>query len=150
MGCKPVRNKEIDCLRGILILFVVIGHSESGKLHDIIFLFHMPLFFILSGYLIQKKNSGKGLFKSEMFWIANTVPYIYGYRFCPDSQGNFSRDSIQDALWRKSDFRGVLVYNLFSLHPVCTWISNKSLFGKDGKTADVSGGGYSGTRVPSC
>ena len=34
-----------------------------------------------------------------------------------------------------------MVYNLFSLHPVCTWLSNKSLFGKDGKTADFSGGG---------
>lgn len=50
------RNKEIDVLRGILIFFVVLGHSTHGPLHDFIFLFHMPLFFMMSGTLISKNR----------------------------------------------------------------------------------------------
>lgn len=35
---------------------VVIGHSQDGLLHDVIYLFHMPIFFIVSGYLIKEKT----------------------------------------------------------------------------------------------
>lgn len=45
------RNIKIDILKGILIIFVVAAHSY-WKLRKIIFWFHMPAFFIISGYLI--------------------------------------------------------------------------------------------------
>ena len=50
-----MRDREIDIVRGILILLVVIGHGAPNIAHDIIFLFHMPLFFVLSGVLLQRK-----------------------------------------------------------------------------------------------
>ena len=50
------RDIKIDIFKGILILFVVIGHFNSGITHDIIFLFHMPLFFILSGFFLEKEK----------------------------------------------------------------------------------------------
>lgn len=59
---KPAREKWIDAARGILILLVVIGHS--GQTYSrfnyalYIYLFHMPAFFILSGYLYKHTNVG--------------------------------------------------------------------------------------------
>lgn len=50
------RNRLVDAIRGVLILLVVVGHSKVDILHDIIYLFHMPLFFILSGFLLQEKR----------------------------------------------------------------------------------------------
>lgn len=53
------RSKNIDVLRGILIIFVVAAHYREDLFHDIIFLFHMPLFFIVSGFLIQEQKIKK-------------------------------------------------------------------------------------------
>ena len=58
------RNLTIDVMKGFLIALVVIGHShwEFGK---IIYWFHMPVFFMISGYLLKvpekssEKNSEK-------------------------------------------------------------------------------------------
>lgn len=51
-------NNSIDFLKSILIILMVIGHSISSdiRLHRYIFWFHMPAFFIVSGYL---NNWGK-------------------------------------------------------------------------------------------
>ncbi len=48
-----MRIEHIDIAKGIGICLVVIGHTAglSAGLHDFIYLFHMPLFFIISGYL---------------------------------------------------------------------------------------------------
>ncbi|MBC8062940.1 MAG: acyltransferase, partial [Clostridiaceae bacterium] len=54
-------NEDLDFLKGIGIFFVVLGHcfttslitkySNLVMLKDIIYTFHMPLFFIVSGYI---------------------------------------------------------------------------------------------------
>lgn len=51
-----VRNKKLDMVKGILILLVVLGHGKEGIIHDIIFLFHMPLFLILSGFFLSREK----------------------------------------------------------------------------------------------
>ena len=57
---QRVRLKWIDALRGVLILLVVLGHCiqvalgrgcEDSPLYRIIYSFHMPAFFAVSGYL---------------------------------------------------------------------------------------------------
>lgn len=53
-----VRNESIDILKGILIILVIIGHILHGSLDDnilryYIYSFHMPVFFFLSGYLLN-------------------------------------------------------------------------------------------------
>ena len=48
------RNKNIDICKGLLIWFVILGHSGFQSMewfHDMLFWFHMPCFFILTGYL---------------------------------------------------------------------------------------------------
>ncbi|MCD8107267.1 MAG: acyltransferase family protein [Oscillospiraceae bacterium] len=51
------RNRNVDILKGILIILVVIGHSRGDCVHDIIFLFHMPLFFIVSGLFYHEDTT---------------------------------------------------------------------------------------------
>lgn len=50
----PNRDVTIDILKGIGILAVIVGHLTSFG-QQFIFSFHMPLFFILSGYLFSTK-----------------------------------------------------------------------------------------------
>ena len=47
------RIAEIDVAKAIGIICVIIGHGTTGVIHNYIYLFHMPLFFILSGYMIK-------------------------------------------------------------------------------------------------
>lgn len=47
------RNEQIDICRGLLILLVVIGH-EVSMFSKHIYWFHMPAFFMLSGYLFKE------------------------------------------------------------------------------------------------
>lgn len=50
------RDMTIDFLKGICIILMVVGHSGAPKwLHDIIYTFHMPVFFIISGFLFKPK-----------------------------------------------------------------------------------------------
>lgn len=47
-----IRENWIDFLKGIAILCVIAGHSNlSAEATNIIYMFHMPIFFIISGYL---------------------------------------------------------------------------------------------------
>lgn len=50
------RNRSIDIIKGILIVIVVAAHYKQGSLHDFIFLFHMPVFFIVSGMLLNRNQ----------------------------------------------------------------------------------------------
>lgn len=57
------RLSWIDICRGIGILLVVYGHALDGNgLRYLIYAFHMPLFFFLSGIVFHHK-------KYESFWI---------------------------------------------------------------------------------
>lgn len=67
----------IDISRAIAIIAVIVGHSLGnywlGYLARIIFAFHMPIFFILSGYLYKSKSI-KTVFKKGI--INLVVPYL--------------------------------------------------------------------------
>lgn len=68
------REIWLDCLKGIVIILVVLGHVLDGSsgnnlfpndtwiksLHTAIYIFHMPLFFCLSGMSlsIMKRKMG--------------------------------------------------------------------------------------------
>lgn len=54
---KPCRKEHIDVLRGIGIVLMIMGHvGFGGKFDRYIHSFHMPLFFLISGYLYNKKK----------------------------------------------------------------------------------------------
>ncbi|EIW9264068.1 acetyltransferase [Klebsiella pneumoniae] len=45
----------VDAAKGIGIILVVAGHTLDEKISNMIFLFHMPFFFLLGGYLYSPK-----------------------------------------------------------------------------------------------
>ena len=63
------RINYLDIAKGILIIFVVLGHSDFEN-RNIIFWFHMPAFFIISGMLYKGKINFKKLL------LTCFVPYI--------------------------------------------------------------------------
>lgn len=53
---KEKRNLGFDMAKGICIALMVVGHSGAPQfLHDAIYMFHMPCFFIISGWLFKEK-----------------------------------------------------------------------------------------------
>lgn len=77
MVVKRKRVDWIDIARGIAIICVIVGHSLGtywpNFLAEFIFVFHMPIFFVLSGYLYRPKNNFT-LTKSNIFNLL--IPYI--------------------------------------------------------------------------
>lgn len=51
------RIDEFDIAKGIAIIAMIIGHLGMKNLDMIVYPFHMPLFFIISGYFISKTDS---------------------------------------------------------------------------------------------
>lgn len=71
-----VPKQWIDALKGIGIVAVVAGHAYSwrnGSLVPLIYLFHMPLFFFLSGYLYKPSPDLIAYFRKKFFHLL--VPY---------------------------------------------------------------------------
>ena len=108
------RSDVIDIVKGILITLVVIGHYEKGAVHDIIFFFHMPLFFIISGYLIESsklKSEGYLRKKSESLLIPYITYMVFEVVFVKKSLGieNTIRDYVR-LLWGGRAIAGVHWY----------------------------------------
>lgn len=50
------RDRTLDIAKGICIILMVIGHSGcTAYLHDFIYMFHMPCFFFISGWLLNDR-----------------------------------------------------------------------------------------------
>jgi fucose 4-O-acetylase-like acetyltransferase len=65
-----LRNSTIDIAKGLGIILVVFGHNwvvlhEKGELFRVIFSFHVPLFFFLSGIFIKESSSLKHFVSSR-------------------------------------------------------------------------------------
>lgn len=59
MGAARSRVAWIDALKGIGILAVVVGHIWAVEpLHRLIYIWHMPLFFLLAGYSHRRQDDG--------------------------------------------------------------------------------------------
>ncbi|MBQ7886534.1 MAG: acyltransferase family protein [Clostridia bacterium] len=55
---RQARKPWMDCVRGIAIVLVVLGHMNQAQsaLNTWIYSFHMPVFFVLSGMLIAMRD----------------------------------------------------------------------------------------------
>lgn len=74
------RIKWIDIAKGIGIIAVVLGHSRNPFLSHYIYWFHMPLFFVISGYLHKQPDSIGQFLESTRRKIARLfVPYVSFY-----------------------------------------------------------------------
>ena len=70
---NPKRELWVDMARGIGIILVFLGHSTGNPLCWFIYGFHMPLFFILSGYLFKQEKLGIYTVKLVRRYL---VPYL--------------------------------------------------------------------------
>ena len=70
------REAYIDYLKGIAIFLVVLGHCwlRSDGIFWLIYRFHMPLFFCISGYLFNKNKKFKDFIKSKFKTLI--IPYF--------------------------------------------------------------------------
>lgn len=83
------RDLNIDALKGILIILVVIGHvlaSLNLEFVNYIYLFHMPAFIILSGMCYRNFNFKKEIFKTFIpFFAYMVLIYFYSKYFLYDT-----------------------------------------------------------------
>ncbi len=52
------RDRQLDAVKGIGILLMVLGHAYFilTTLHRFIYAFHMPLFFMISGFVLRAET----------------------------------------------------------------------------------------------
>lgn len=81
-----VRNRSINAVKGCLILTVVIGHVLLGTLDGnilryVIYSFHMPAFFFISGYLFKKDKLCALSFTSliRKYWKRMLLPWLLAW-----------------------------------------------------------------------
>lgn len=72
------RLEEFDIMKGVLIILVVIGHTSllPQYWNEVVFWFHMPVFFMITGVLTNKWISfeNKNLLKHKFISLA--IPYF--------------------------------------------------------------------------
>lgn len=68
------RKNWIDSLKGAGILCVVVGHIFVGPAKDVVYLWHMPLFFLHSGYLYRPEPNLHRYFTEKSKHLL--VPYL--------------------------------------------------------------------------
>lgn len=68
------RRIEFDILKGLMIICVVIGHTDATLPYINVFWFHMPAFFLISGYLTTDWRLDKKSWKKKIKKFV--IPYI--------------------------------------------------------------------------
>lgn len=78
MNILRKREYWVDFLKGVMIIFVVIGHCGiNSKIMGLIYLFHMPIFFVISGYLYDGNYPLKEFIKKKFYSLI--YPYcVFG------------------------------------------------------------------------
>lgn len=103
------RKQWVDILKGILIIMVVLGHSyfEYSKY---IYWFHMPVFFMLSGYVfhVPKINTFEWI---KNILIKHMIPFCVWWISLSLLSGSFTFHRLLYMMWGgKIARRSILVY----------------------------------------
>lgn len=69
------RLLEFDMLKGLGILGIVLGHLGIESLSKIVFVFHVPLFYLISGYFLNTVGSFNNFLVKKLKQLIK--PYIY-------------------------------------------------------------------------
>lgn len=122
-GSKPTVD-WIDVTRGLGIYLVVLGHANiDHRLQQFIYLFHMPLFFFLSGYLHTVKADFGRFFKKKVIHLllpyASFMLLLYPLEFVRIALHHEGRHALGHAvlaaLWGGSRLQGT--YGVFWFLP---------------------------------
>lgn len=106
------RLLTVDITKGIGFFLVVLGHlvSVESKISVIIFSFHMPLFYLMSGYLMPTLFAKNKFIKREISLIINYIIFcVIGLLF-----------SLIITSWRNTlTFKSLLFDVVFNTQPEC-------------------------------
>ena len=98
----PKRIEYLDIARGIGILLVVLGHNDFGAIspffHQVIYSFHIPLFFFLSGYFINTSIPFFDYFKKRFHSVLK--PYLFTIFLIYFTSVSFEKMGFQTAIGR--------------------------------------------------
>ncbi len=70
---KKQRLQFIDIARGIAMISIIIGHLGEPAINRVVFTFHVPVFFFITGYFLSDKKSIKDFIKNKARTLL--VPY---------------------------------------------------------------------------
>ena len=103
-----MRDKNIDAAKGMAIVLVVMGHVCTGipGLVKWIYSFHMPLFFLISGYLQEGKGGGAICSIPKEEGIDVTISVLCFCRF-----GNFRNSNYKQGNTRSDNYYAYFWYN---------------------------------------
>lgn len=103
------RNRVLDIAKGIAIILMIIGHCGEIPYmpwRHFIYTFHMPLFFLVSGYLYRQKGVKESLIKDLKhlmipYFITCIAVILFHLLVCIVRSGNFSsvKTYIIASLW---------------------------------------------------
>lgn len=68
------RFQFIDIARGLAIICIVLGHLGQANINRVVFTFHVPIFFLITGYFMNDKTSIKDFIKKKARTLI--VPYF--------------------------------------------------------------------------
>src|SRR5215207_4334268 len=92
----------LDIARGIGILLVVLGHNDFGAISPffqrVIYSFHIPLFFFLSGYFINTSAPFSDYFKKRFHSVLK--PYLFTIFLIYFTSVSFEKMGFQTAIGR--------------------------------------------------
>ena len=69
------RVKYIDIARGIAILCIILGHLGNATINRIVYTFHVPIFFLITGYFMSDKMSTREFCQKRIRTLI--LPYVY-------------------------------------------------------------------------
>lgn len=134
-----MRNKQIDVLKGIGAILVVIGHIVTGTIKNIIYAFHMPLFFFLSGYVFNTKKKFKEFVINNIksllipFYIFNIISLLFNIEYIQNNSLSKILDGIfyynSAIVWNTSLWFFIVLFNtkilFYILNKLCKESPNK-------------------------
>ncbi|MGN1337712.1 MAG: acyltransferase family protein [Candidatus Coprovivens sp.] len=69
------RVNYIDIAKGISIICIILGHLGIKSIDKVVFTFHVPIFFIISGYFLNDKINNREFIKSKFNRLI--IPYFF-------------------------------------------------------------------------
>lgn len=71
------RDVSLDIAKGIGIILVVVGHVIHGPVQSFIYLFHVPLFFLISGILYKPVDIKTSIRKNTFIYLIPYFAYLF-------------------------------------------------------------------------
>lgn len=68
------RMRYIDIAKGIAMICIIVGHLKSQNIIRVVYTFHVPIFYIITGYFINNKRTVLDFLKVKFRTLV--VPYI--------------------------------------------------------------------------